>query len=144
MSTQLIYSSKKKDILLLAINRFEDISNARTDMCPATQFLQVYTKKMKKGDWFADHSHNPLERVTTKTQEGWIVLGGKINARFLDIDDTLIYETVLTAGDCAVVFDGGHGFEVLEEDTILYEFKTGPYYGVEKDKTFIGDKEKSR
>ena len=28
-------------------------------------------------------------------------------------------------------------FEVLEKDTIIYEFKTGPYLGVELDKVFI-------
>ena len=68
-------------------------------------------------------------------------LSGRVAARFWDTDDTLIYETELAAGDAAVVFRGGHSFEVLEEDTILYEFKTGPYYGVEKDKTYIQEED---
>ena len=41
------------------------------------------------------------------------------------------------AGDCVVVFKAGHEFTVLEDNTIIYEFKNGPYYGVEADKTFI-------
>ena len=49
-------------------------------------------------------------------------------------------DTELGAGDCVVVFKAGHGFEVLEDNTILYEFKNGPYFGVEIDKTYIGDK----
>ena len=56
---------------------------------------------------------------------------------FYDLDNSLALEVVLGAGDCAVVYNAGHGFEVLEEDTILYEFKTGPYYGAEADKTHI-------
>ena len=55
------------------------------------------------------------------------------------MDNSLIVETVLSAGDCVVVFKAGHAFEVLEDDTILYEFKTGPYYGVEKDKEIIDE-----
>ena len=70
MSPELIFSNKEKEILLLAINRYEDISANRTDICPDTEFLQVCTKKMSKGDFFTPHKHNLLERLTTKTQEG--------------------------------------------------------------------------
>ena len=67
-------------------------------------------------------------------------LSGKVRATFYDLDDSLILSTELSAGDCAIVFKAGHGFEVLEDDTTIYEFKTGPYFGVEADKTFIKEK----
>ena len=137
MKPELVFSKVDKELLLLSINRSSHISEKRTDICPDTEYLQVCAKKMSKGDFFVPHKHNLLTRVTTKTQEGWIILEGKIKARFWDVDDTLIFETSLERGDCAVVFHAGHSFEVLEEGTILYEIKTGPYYGVEKDKTYI-------
>jgi cupin fold WbuC family metalloprotein len=135
-----IYSNIKKDILLLTINRFSDINKYRTDICPEEQFLQISTKKIPKGTNFNPHKHNKLERTTDITQEAWIVLEGRIRATFWDIDDSIVKETVLSSGDCAVVYRAGHSFEVLDDETILYEIKNGPYYGVDKDKTMIKTK----
>tara|TARA_R110000824_G_scaffold167926_2_gene344995 strand:+ start:3345 stop:3761 length:417 start_codon:yes stop_codon:yes gene_type:complete len=134
---QKIYSKIDPNLLLLVINRKGEIDIQRTDLSPAEQYMQVATKKLAKNTFFKPHKHNHLERTTTTTQEAWVFLDGKVNAKFWDIDDGLIYETILLAGDCAVVFHGGHSFEVLEDNTILYEFKNGPYYGTEKDKTYI-------
>jgi len=132
-----IHSAVDPTLLLLVINRREDISINRTDLSPGDQYLQCATKQLSKGTTFAPHRHNELIRTTDITQEAWVFLTGRVLARFWDVDDTLIYETELGEGDAAIVFRGGHSFVVLEEDTVLYEFKTGPYFGVEKDKTYI-------
>jgi cupin fold WbuC family metalloprotein len=134
---ELIFSKQDESVLLLAINRANEIVNERTDICPDNEYLQICTKRMSKGTTFKPHRHNKLIRTTDITQEAWIVLQGSVAASFWDIDDAVIYETVLNVGDCAVVFKAGHSFQVLEENTTLYEIKTGPYYGIEKDKTFI-------
>ena len=76
--------------------------------------------------------------MATITQEAWVILSGNVKGSFYDINDELIYETTLSAGDCAVIFRGGHALRCLSEDALMYEFKTGPYYGPEKDKEFIG------
>ena len=127
-------------MLLLVINRISNIEEERSNLSPNEEYLQVSTKKLSRGASFAPHKHNPLHRISDITQEAWVFLSGKVKAKFWDIDDSFIYETVLGRGDCAVVFRAGHSFEVLEDDTLLYEIKTGPYYGIKKDKTFIGDK----
>jgi hypothetical protein len=44
-------------------------------------------------------------------------------------------ETVLGPGDLAVLLDGGHAFEMLE-DTVLLEVKPGPFGGAD-DKRFL-------
>ena len=136
-----IYSKCDPENLLLVINRKADISSKRRDLSPDKEYLQVATKQLDIGTSFPPHKHNELMRITDKTQEAWVFLSGRVLAKFWDLNDQPIYETELMAGDCAVVFDGGHSFEVLEENTILYEFKTGPYYGQEKDKTFIEGEE---
>ena len=134
---EIIYSKVEDGLALLVINRRCDITEERADLCSENELLQISTKMLKKGLTFKPHKHNKLERNTNTTHEAWIILSGAIKAKFWDIDDTLIYETVLRHGDCAVVFKAGHGFEVLQEGTILYEVKNGPYYGQLKDKTFI-------
>jgi|TARA_R110001583_G_scaffold16196_6_gene65770 cupin fold WbuC family metalloprotein len=132
-----VYSRIDPKVLLFVINRGEEIGVNRADLSPDDQYLQCAAKKLTKGTTFAPHRHNEMIRTTDITQEAWVFLSGRVAARFWDTDDKLIYETELGAGDAAIVFRGGHSFEVLEENTILYEFKTGPYYGVEKDKTYI-------
>jgi mannose-6-phosphate isomerase-like protein (cupin superfamily) len=132
-----IYSKVVEDCLLLTLNRREDISTSRTDLSPAEEYLQCATKTLTKGIKFRPHRHNRLIRKTDITQEAWIFLSGRVRAKFYDLDDSIILDTELGAGDCVIVFKAGHGFEVLEDDTVLYEFKTGPYEGVELDKTFI-------
>ena len=132
-----VHSRIDPSVLLFVINRRENISEDRQDLSPGEEYLQCATKQLTKGTTFAPHRHNELVRETNITQEAWVFLQGKVAARFWDIDDKLIYETELGAGDAAIVCRGGHSFEVLEDETILYEFKTGPYYGVEKDKSYI-------
>ena len=55
-----------------------------------------------------------------------------------DIDNATILATpILEQGDASFTLYGGHTYEILEEETIVYEYKTGPYEGQELDKRFI-------
>jgi len=47
---------------------------------------------------------------------------------------------VLYVGDASFTLGGGHNYLILEEGTIVYEYKTGPYEGQLMDKVFINDK----
>jgi len=71
-------------------------------------------------------------------QESWVVIKGKVQLFFYDIDGTLLRDDlILNAGDASFTLYGGHTYKILEEDTIVYEYKTGPYEGQELDKVFI-------
>lgn len=129
--------SKVNNELLLVVNKKDDIKHDRTDLSPDDQYLQISTKRLNAATSFKAHKHLPIDRTTTITQEAWIILEGRIRAFFYDIDNSLIYETDLIAGDCAIVFKAGHSFEVTLDNTVLYEVKNGPYYGQQKDKIFI-------
>ena len=63
----------------------------------------------------------------------------KVRCKFYDIDDKLIAEPILEPGDASFTLHGGHTYEILEEDTIVYEYKTGPYEGQTLDKVFINN-----
>ena len=54
-----------------------------------------------------------------------------------DLDDNILATPILNEGDCSITFRGGHNYECMEDDTIVYEYKTGPYQGVKKDKVFL-------
>ena len=70
-------------------------------------------------------------------QESWVVVKGSVKCTFYDIDDTIIATPILYSGDASFTLLGGHTYEILENDTIVYEYKTGPYEGQKLDKVFI-------
>lgn len=135
-----IYSKIKPNKLLHLINRVDEIQD-RTNVVDDEQFLQLATLKMYKGQTFKPHKHIwkkfPVEQIIA--QESWIVVKGRVRCIFYDLDDSIIATPIIGEGDCSMTFEGGHTYEILEEDTIVYEYKTGPYEGIEMDKTFIKD-----
>jgi hypothetical protein len=133
-----IYSKIEPTKLLHLINRLNEI-DGRTDVAPVEEFLQLATLKMKKGQTFKPHKHITLVKETNIAQESWIVIKGSVKCIFYDLDDSIIAEPILYTGDCSMTFRGGHNYLILEEDTIVYEYKTGPYLGQELDKVFLNN-----
>lgn len=135
-----IYSKVEPNKLLHIINRVSEIEG-RTDVVDSDNFIQCATLRMEKGKTFPPHKHIEKERTYTNqiAQESWIVVKGRVKCKFYDIDDTLITEPILGVGDASFTLHGGHTYEILEDDTIVYEYKTGPYEGQELDKVFINE-----
>lgn len=133
-----IYSKKHPDKLLHIINRCEEITK-RTNVAPEEQFLQLATLKMNSGDTFKAHQHiwKKANRSEVIAQESWVVIKGSVKVFMYDLDGSLLGEEIIYPGDCSMTFEGGHNYEALEDDTIVYEYKTGPYTGVENDKVFL-------
>lgn len=131
-----IYSKVEPDILLHIINKRDEIDE-RCDMCPADEFLQIACFKLNGGKTFKPHRHIVKYARHDITQESWIIVRGSVRAILYDLDDTILEEVDLMQGDCSITFCGGHNYVCLEDDTLVYEAKTGPYLGVAKDKKFI-------
>ena len=134
-----IYSKINPNKLILALMRYNDISECRYDLSPDEEYLQISGMKLKRGKKVKAHKHTPIERKTDITQEAWVVFDGCIRGIFYDLDDSVLYETDIKRGDVVVLFRGGHSLEVLDENTIFYEFKTGPYLGIKADKEAINE-----
>jgi len=133
-----IFSKKNPEKLLHIINKFEEISD-RTNVIPNDNFLQLATLRMKEGTKFRPHQHiwklSPTEKVIA--QESWVIIKGSVKVFMYDIDGELLTTEIITQGDCSITLEGGHTYEILEEDTVVYEYKTGPYMGIEHDKVFL-------
>tara|TARA_R100001443_G_scaffold70747_1_gene79072 strand:+ start:5222 stop:5653 length:432 start_codon:yes stop_codon:yes gene_type:complete len=134
-----IYSKIQPDLLLHIINRRSDIEG-RTNLVPDENFIQCSTLQMEKGKTFPPHKHIKKERYYNEqiAQESWVIINGSVRCILYDIDDTVIATPILYPGDASFTLEGGHTYEILEEDTIVYEYKTGPYEGQKLDKKFIG------
>ncbi|NLV20295.1 MAG: hypothetical protein GXY51_12515 [Bacteroidetes bacterium] len=133
-----IYSKVQTETLLHLVYRLSEV-NGRTNIAPENEFLQLASIKMFKGQTFHAHKHIIKEKLTNIAQESWLVIQGSVKCIFYDLDDTIIAEPILKPGDCSMTFRGGHNYLILEDNTIVYEYKTGPYLGQENDKVFLTD-----
>ena len=133
-----IYSKVQKNKILHMVNRLEDL-RPRTDLVPSENFIQCALLKMNKGKTFPPHKHIKKERTYKEqiAQESWVIIQGSVKCFFYDLNDELLETVVLNQGDASFTLEGGHTYEILEDDTIVYEYKTGPYEGQELDKEFI-------
>ena len=133
------YSKIKPGLLLHIIVRLRDFKQDRIEVIEPDNFLQCAILRLDDGKTFRPHKHvdKDVTYETTKAQEGWIVIRGLIRCTLYDIDDTILATPYLGEGDSSFTLNGGHTFTVLEDNTFAYEIKSGPYFGQEKDKTFI-------
>ena len=135
-----IYSKIDPDKLLHIVVRKEDILPGRQDIVPEENFIQCSILNMPKDKTFKPHKHIWKERTRNViAQESWIVIQGRVQCTFYDLDDSIISTPVLEVGDASFTLEGGHTYEILEDNTLVYEYKTGPYEGQALDKTFIGE-----
>ena len=133
-----IYSKVESEKLLHIIVRKDDLIPGRTEVVSEEHFIQCALLNMEEGKTFKPHRHIWKERTRDViAQESWVVIRGKVRCTFFDIDDTIIDEPVLEPGDASFTLEGGHTYTILEDDTLVYEYKTGPYEGQELDKVFI-------
>jgi len=134
-----IFSKIKPEVLLHVVNKLADTPEGRKNLLSDDSSLQV---AMYKGldpsyGFKGPHKHTPNEKVVQTTQETWFVFSGKLKINMYDLDNKKIAETILGPGDSYIYIAGGHSPEVVEEGTVFYEVKNGPYLGKDKEKIAI-------
>lgn len=126
--------------LLHVIVRKEDLTPGRVEVVPEDNFIQCALLNMEKGKTFKPHRHIFKERTRNViAQESWIVIQGSVKCTFYDLDNSVLVEPVLNPGDASFTLEGGHTYNILEDNTLVYEYKTGPYEGQALDKIFLND-----
>ena len=122
-----IYSKIEPDKLLHIVVRKEEMLPGRQDIVPEDNFIQCSILNMTKGKTFKPHRYIWKQRTRNViAQESWIVIQGKVQCIFYDIDNTVVSTPILEIGDASFTLEGGHNYIILENDTLVYEYKTGP------------------
>lgn len=139
---EIIYSKVEEGKILHMIKRLSEIEQQdvfRVDIVPPENFIQCSALNMLTGKTFKPHKHIFKQRTYEKqiAQESWIVVRGSVKCIFYDLDDTVIAEPILYPGDASFTLGGGHNYLILEDNTVVYEYKTGPYEGQNFDKVFL-------
>ena len=130
--TQKIHSRSQPGTLLACVMSAADAAG-RTDAADAEEILQSSILRLSAGKTIDSHCHLPQIRTTTGTCEAWIVVSGRLVAQVFDLDQSLVATVGLTAGDCMMLYRGGHNFKVVSIDAVIYEIKNGPYNGPDAD-----------
>jgi cupin fold WbuC family metalloprotein len=126
--------------LLHVVVRKEDLTPGRVEVVPEDNFIQCALLNMEKGKTFKPHRHIFKERTRNViAQESWIVVQGSVKCTFYDLDNSVLVEPILNPGDASFTLEGGHTYTILEDNTLVYEYKTGPYEGQALDKIFLND-----
>jgi len=115
-----------------------DIGDGLSFFSDEADFIQVGSWRYPAGRRLPAHNHNIARRQAARTQEFVHVLRGSLKAGIYDEQDVLLEEVILAPGDSLVCFAGGHGYDILEDDTIVLEVKNGPYVGAENDRRRLG------
>ena len=137
-----IYSKVEPGKLLHMVHRVDEFytipEGHRRDVVGEKEFIQLSALNMQTGHTFVPHKHiwKPGEKEAI-AQESWVVIKGSVRVIMYDLDFTILEEPILYPGDCSITLGGGHNYVTLEDDTLVYEYKTGPYKGQKLDKEFI-------
>ena len=134
-----IYSKVDPELITHMVIRSHQIDAGRADLVDSKQSLQCSALNMTEGQTFKPHKHifRPLLMENYITQEAWVIVRGMVMVKMYDIDDSELEWFILHEGDCVITLRGGHNYICLQHNTLVYEFKTGPYLGQELDKEFI-------
>tara|TARA_B100000965_G_C19516794_1_gene724581 strand:+ start:296 stop:694 length:399 start_codon:yes stop_codon:yes gene_type:complete len=126
---------KHKDKILSIIYRDEDWTEGLNFITPGEMFIQVGSWWYNKGKLLDKHVHKEFDRTANRTQECVYVRKGSMRVTLFSEEFKELQKYDLYEGDLNVFAYGGHGYEILEDDTQIIESKNGPFIDVETDKT---------
>ena len=133
-----IIEIRNKNILyaLIIKKKRRFIKNGVDFVSKNRDLLQLGFISHKKNHHIKSHIHLKKPRIINYCTEVLLIEKGKVKIKFFDNNlSDIKKDKVLTKGDIIILFQGGHGFKILEKTNII-EIKQGPY--VEgKDKKII-------
>jgi len=125
---------KNNEQIIAIIYRNSDWIPGLNFITPNELFLQVGLWWYPKGKKLQSHFHKDFLREANKTHEMTYVKQGSMKVILYDNKKRIIKDFILNQGDLAIYAYGGHGYEILSDDTQIIETKNGPFISVEEDK----------
>ena len=121
--------------LIAIVHEFKDWDKGLHFLTSDEEFLQAGTWWYDKGHVLDKHYHNILPRESNITQECIVVLQGSVKVDLYGHKQEYLESFTLSSSEFAILISGGHGYQILENDTKILETKNGPFLGVHSDKT---------
>jgi len=125
---------KSNEKLIAIICEAHEFKKGLNFITPDDLFIQTGLWWYDKGKILDNHIHKKNQRITDLTQESIYVIKGSLKVNLFDEEMQFIESVIINKGDVAIMSFGGHGYEILENDTMVIESKNGPFIGVAEDK----------
>jgi len=126
---------KYGDILVASIGNILEIARGKSFSPNPLDPLQYGLFNLRKGEILQRHIHKVRERLTPhKTLEFLYIVSGELEVTFYTLEKLEFDKYILEEGGFVMLYDGGHGFRVLQDNTVFIEVKNGQYKSVELDK----------
>ncbi len=125
-----------KGNLIATIIKLDNVEEGLTFYTHDDRNIQFATWNYEKGKELEPHFHNTFDRNATITQEAVLVLKGKISCELYDKKGNFISSHILETNHVMIQYSEVHKYIMLEKSLVL-EFKNGPYFGPEADRTRV-------
>jgi len=122
------------DSTLAIIIRNADWGTGLNFVSSEEDYQQVGIWGYNKGQKLAPHIHFVAPRQVLRTQEVIFVKDGRVRADIYTQEKKFLKSVELERGDTIILLNGGHGYEILSDNTKVLEVKNGPYVGADKDR----------
>ena len=129
----IVHIKDRNDQILAMIIKNEYSCDGINFITPNDYSQQMAYMHHEKGHIIVPHVHNEVKREIYYTKEVLVIKKGKLRCDFFSDERQYIKSVMLNSGDIILLVSGGHGFECIEE-TSMVEIKQGPYAG-DADKT---------
>ncbi len=123
------YHDARSGVLLAIVVRDDFVGGQYNFLTPDDFPMQLGVSQYESGQVIQPHLHVDTNRDVSQTQEFIYVKRGRVRLHLYASDRVLVAQVELRDGDCVLLANGGHGFDVLE-GTQMIEAKQGPYLGV--------------
>ena len=119
------YFQEDKSLVAIAF-RYSDLQNGTKFYTDKNLPIQFASMQRSKGEVVKTHTHNKRKSIIENTTEILVIKSGILRIKLLGEDKKFISDVELSSNDIIILYRGYHGISFLE-DTIMFEFKQGPY-----------------
>ena len=137
MKNDIISIKHKNSLYALIIKKKRKFKKKGVDFITNNKdLIQLGFLNHNKNHKIKSHIHLKKPRVINYCTEVLLIEKGKVKIKFFDhVNKSIKKDKILNKGDIIILFQGGHGFEILKKTQII-EIKQGPYVE-NKDKKII-------
>ena len=128
MKNSIIQINHKKKLYALIIKQKRKFTKKGVDFITDDEnLIQLGFLNHNKNHKIKPHIHLKKTRIINYCTEVLLIEKGKVKVTFYDQSKNNIKkDKILNRGDIIILFQGGHGFEILKKTQIV-EIKQGPY-----------------
>jgi len=127
----MINSISSLDVVLAVYIRSAEWRRGLNFISEDKDAIQTGLWQYDRGKKLGPHRHVGNMRNIDRTQEVIFVKSGSLRVSIYSESEELVEKLILNAGDLVILLSGGHGYEVLENETQVLEVKNGPYTGLD-------------